>query len=63
MQKVVIRVSPKGEVLIEGQGIVGVACMTKVGPFAKALGQVVKESPTGEMFQEENAQGQEISQR
>lgn len=63
MQKVIVRCKPDGQVEVEGQGIQGVSCTLKTGPFVQQLGQTVNTRPTQEMFaQNEDQQTQEIQQ-
>jgi hypothetical protein len=63
MAKVVIRVSPKGEVTVEGEGILGTSCTTHTQPFVQALGRVKETTPKTEMFEESRTESsQEIQQ-
>lgn len=52
MEKVEIRISREGEVRVTASGVAGAGCQQLTAPFEAAIGVVVSDEPTAEMYQE-----------
>ena len=56
MAEHVIAVSPKGEVTITVNGVKGMSCKDATLALEKKLGIVTEDSPTSEMYEQEQLQ-------
>lgn len=50
MHKIIVDVSPTGETKIKVEGVSGKSCKDLTKAIESALGETVKDTPTGEMY-------------
>jgi len=52
MKKVIVRIN-KGKVTVEAQGYKGESCKDATKPIERALGMTVDDTPTSEMYEQQ----------
>jgi hypothetical protein len=53
MRKIVVKIN-KGQVTVTPEGFKGESCKNATAALEKALGKVVSDTPTSEMYEEQN---------
>jgi len=51
-EKIVIRISPKGEIIVEGEGFQGKACDAALDPYVRQLGAAQETRRKPEYFRQ-----------